>query len=264
MPELDSLLDVPKPTFAGLDLLTVEDVPPWLNLMLYGDPGAGKTVLAGSADEVADMSPVLLIDIEGGAFSLKAFYPGVHVIRVRSLDQLVTIYKELEKGEHPYRTVIVDSLSETAKMIMNNIMAAVVAEDSDRDPDVPSLREWGKLGEQMRRMVRRFRDLPMHTIFTALLDETQDQKGRVRKYPMLGGKLKREVSGFMDIVLFVYTKHVKINAAGELDKDADESLHRFVLSSSTDEYVCKDRSNRMPEILLDPTMTKIHELIQGE
>jgi hypothetical protein len=150
-------------------------------------------------------------------------------------------------------------------MIMGDIMKAVVEEDEERDPDVPSIREWGKLGEQMRRVIRRFRDLPMHTVFTALLDESEDKKGRMKKNPMLSGKLKKEVAGFMDIVLFVYAKHVRVNPlTGELDQDADEALHRFVLSSSTDEFVCKDRSSRMPEVMLDPTMFKIHTLIQGE
>jgi hypothetical protein len=62
----------------------------------------------------------------------------------------------------------------------------------------------------------------------------------------------------------VYAKSVKVNAEGELDQDAEEATHRFVLSSSTDDYICKDRSSRMPEIMLDPTMMKIHTLIQGE
>lgn len=261
MPDLSSLTER---NFAGLTLSSVKEAPPWMNIFLYGDPGAGKTVLAGSAESVEDMAPVIFVDCEGGAFSLRSFYPTVDVVRVTSLAQLVDVYKELSLMQHGYRTVVVDSISEVNKMIMGDIMKEVVEEDEERDPDVPSIREWGKLGEQMRRMIRRFRDLPMHTVFTALLDESQDAKGRSKKYPMLNGKLKKEVAGFMDIVLFVYAKHVKVNALGELDPDADEALHRFVLSSSTDEFACKDRSNRLPEIMLDPTMTKLHALIQGE
>ena len=262
MPDLSVLT---QRNFAGLTLSSVMEAPAWLNIFLYGDPGAGKTVLAGSSDDVPDMKPVLVVDCEGGAYSLRAFYPGVDVVRVKSLQELVDVYKTLELMDHGYKTVVLDSLSEIQKMIMGNIMTAVVLEDGERDPDVPSIREWGKLGEQMRRMIRRFRDLPMHTIFTALMDESQDERGRRKKYPMLSGKMKKEVAGFMDIVLFVYAKHVKLDANGNLDeKDGELGLHRFVLSSSTDEYACKDRSSRMPEIMLDPTMTKIHTLIQGE
>jgi hypothetical protein len=235
-----------------------------MNIFLYGDPGAGKTVLAGSSAAVADMSPVLIGDCEGGAFSLKAFYPEVDVVRIKNTAELVQVYQTLLTTDHGYKTFVLDSLSEVNKMIMGDIMKAVVEEDEERDPDVPSIREWGKLGEQMRRVIRRFRDLPMHTIFTALLNEEQDAKGRVKKNPMLSGKLKKEVAGFMDIVLFVYAKHVKVNLlTGEPDQDGEEGLHRFVLSSSTDEFICKDRSSLMPEVMLDPTMTKIHTLIQG-
>lgn len=261
MPDLSVLTER---SFAGLTLSSVKEAPPWMNIFLYGDPGAGKTVLAGSADEVPEMHPVLFVDVEGGSFSLRSFYPGVELVRVTSLQELVEVYKTLALMEHGYKTVVLDSISEINKMIMTDIMREVVSEDEERDPDVPSIREWGKLGEQMRRMIRRFRDLPMHTIFTALLDESEDKKGRSRRLPLLNGKFKKEVVGFMDISLFVYAKHVRVNANGEPDPDADEALHRFVLSSSTDEYVCKDRSNRLPEIMLDPTMTKLHALIQGE
>jgi len=262
MPDLSVLTER---SFGGLTLTSVRQAPPWMNIFLYGDPGAGKTVLAGSADDVPDMSPVLIGDVEGGSFSLKAFYPNVDVVRIKSLAELVQVYQTLLTTDHGYKTFVLDSLSEVNKMIMGDIMKAVVEEDEERDPDVPSIREWGKLGEQMRRVIRRFRDLPMHTVFTALLDESEDKKGRMKKNPMLSGKLKKEVAGFMDIVLFVYAKHVRVNPlTGELDQDADEALHRFVLSSSTDEFVCKDRSSRMPEVMLDPTMFKIHTLIQGE
>lgn len=261
MPDLSVLTER---SFGGLALSTVADRPKYINMMIYGDPGVGKTVLAGSASVVEDMSPVLIIDVEGGTYSLTSFFPEVDVVRVKSIAELLAVYKALTVEEHGYRTVVLDSLSEINKMVMNDIMRAVVEEDDERDPDVPSIREWGKLGEQMRRIVRRFRDLDTHVIFTCLTDETTDKRGKKTMYPMLNGKLKKEVAGFMDIVVFMYAKLVRVNAQGEIDPDADEAKHRFVLSSGTDEYVCKDRSARLPEIMLDPDMRNIHSLIQGD
>jgi hypothetical protein len=261
MPDLKQLT---QRSFGKLQLATVRESPAWLNILLYGDPGAGKTVLAGSASEIEAMSPVLVGDCEGGTYSLRSFYPEVDVVRLTTTADVVEFYNTLRLGEHGYRTVILDSLTEIQKMVMSDIMKMVIEQDADRDPDVPSIREWGKSGEQMRRIIRRFRDLPMHTIFTALLDEDKDPKGRVKRYPMLPGKLKKEAAGFMDIVLFVYAKHVRLDETGQISNEAEEALHRFVLSSSTDEYTCKDRSARLPEVLLDPTMKKLHEIIQGE
>lgn len=252
-------------SFGGLQLSSVQDRPPFINMMIYGDPGAGKTVLAGSAEEVEGMSPVLVGDIEGGSYSLRSFYPSIDVVRIKSLADLGALYTELSTNPtHGYKTIILDSLTEIQRMVMGDIMREVVEKEEERDPDVPSVREWGKSGEQVRRLVRRFRDLEMNCIFTALLDENQDKRGRTHYYPMLPGKLKREVSGFMDIVIFMYTKQMRLNDQGEVDPEADERIHRFVLTSSTDEYVCKDRSNRLPDIMLAPTMQKLSALIQGE
>lgn len=261
MPDLSVLTER---SFGGLALATVADRPKWINMMIYGDPGVGKTVLAGSSSSVDDMAPVLIIDVEGGTYSLTSFYPEVDVVRVKSVADLLRVYQALTTDEHGYRTIVLDSLSEINKMVMGDIMRAVVEEDDERDPDVPSIREWGKLGEQVRRIVRRFRDLDMHVIFTCLADETTDKRGKKTMYPMLNGKLKKEVAGFMDIVVFMYAKQVRINAEGQIDPEADEAKHRFVLSSGTDEFVCKDRSARLPEIMLDPDMRTIHSLIQGE
>lgn len=261
MPDLSALK---ARSFGGLALSTVQERPPFINMLIYGDPGSGKTVLAGSAQAVEAMSPVLVVDVEGGSYSLRAFYPDIDVVRVKALSELVKVYETLATTDHGYKTVVLDSLTEIQKMVMSDIMREVVEEDSDRDPDVPSIREWGKSGEQMRRIIRRFRDLDMHVIFTALVDEVQDKKGRRTFFPMLSGKLKKEAAGFMDIVVYMYGKMVKINDKGEIDPEAPESKHRFVLTSGTDEYVCKDRSSRMPAIMLDPTMTLIHETINQE
>jgi hypothetical protein len=261
MPDLSKLTER---SFGGLQLTSVKERPPYINMLIYGDPGSGKTVLAGSAAAIEEMSPVLVVDVEGGSYSLRAFYPEIDVVRVKTLAELLTVYQELAKGTHGYKTVVLDSLTEIQKMVMGDIMRDVIEEDADRDPDVPSIREWGKSGEQMRRIIRRFRDLDMHVIFTALVDEVQDKKGKRVFFPMLPGKLKKEAAGFMDIVVYMYGKMIKLNDQGEIDPNAEEAKHRFVLSSGTDEYVCKDRSSRMPAIMLDPTMRSIHDTIQGE
>jgi hypothetical protein len=114
------------------------------------------------------------------------------------------------------------------------------------------VREWGKNIEQTRRIVRGFRDLPMNVIFTALANSDKDQKtGKTQVRPYLSGKLASEVAGFMDIVTFLYVK-VK-----------DEKLMRLLLTRATETHVSKDRSNRLPPLLEEPTMADLHALIAG-
>lgn len=201
------------------------------------------------------MRKVLVLDFEGGTFSLRNTHPNVDTIRITEWTQLQPIYQELERGGHGYETVVIDSASEAQKFSMLWIMKKVVENDSSRDIEVPSMREWGKNLEQMRRMVRGFRDLPMNCIFTAHATEEKDTKrGLILKSPSFSGKLKAEIAGFLDIVGFMYTKEVK---------GRDEPA-RLLLTGSTEDIVAKDRSGRLPLVLENPTMTQLYKTITDD
>src|SRR5262245_16845975 len=110
-------------------------------MLVYGEAGAGKTVLCGSASEVEEMAPVLFIDVEAGTLSLRAFYPRVEVVRVESMADMNNVFMALRQGEGGYKTVVLDSLTEIQKFSMNDIMRNLVKQEPDRDPDIPSVRE---------------------------------------------------------------------------------------------------------------------------
>lgn len=240
-------------TLGGLRIESVVESLDYINILVYGPPGVGKTVLAGSASVVSDMSPVIFIDIEGGTLSLAETYPNVEVVRVESWKSMQQVYNDLFKGKHEYRTVVLDSLTEIQKFSMDVIMRDVVRDNPDRDIDVPSKREWGKNIEQIRRLVRGFRDLPMNTVFTALSKtEKNDDSGIVLTNPSLSGKLTFEVAGFVDIVAYYYIKHV-----GQEQK-------RLLLTRKTATETAKDRSGKLPAVVQEPTMQEIYKLIRGK
>jgi hypothetical protein len=140
---------------------------------------------------------------------------------------------------------------------MYNIMERLIAEKGDAnkvDPDVPSMREWGKNLEQVRKMVRAFRDLPMNTIFTALARLDTDQRTGVQTVkPSLSGKMADEIAGFLDVVAYYYTKDVQ---------EGDETLtKRLLLTRKTAKHIAKDRSNRLPMVVEEPTMKKLYTLM---
>jgi hypothetical protein len=242
-----------KDTLGGLPIQSVGEVPPYINMLVYGDPGVGKTVLAGSASEVPELSPVLYIDVEGGTLSLRERFPDVHVVRIKSFNDFGKLFDELRKGEHGYKTIVLDSITEIQKFGMYEIMRRTLQDDPDRDPDLPGIGEWGKNTEQMRRTIRAFRDLPMNTIFIALGATDQDKKGNRLTKPALSAKLSAEIAGFLDVVCYMYKK---------TDKDTEE-VKRLLLTAGTDEYIAKDRTDKLPPILEAPTMQSIHQIMFG-
>jgi hypothetical protein len=237
-------------TLGGLQIRTVDEQVSNVNMIIFGDSGVGKTRLCGSACLVPEMSPVLFLDIEGGVSSLKYLYPDCKVIRILSFAQLQQVYDALFEGPHPFKTVIVDSLTETQKFGMYGIMERAKIKDPERDPDLPGIGEWGKNTEQIRRFVRAFRDLPnVNTIFTALRMDDRNKLGVTTTLPSLSGKLAREVSALVDEVLYMYVK----NLGG--------SYERLILAQKTEEIVAKDRSDNLPAVLQAPTMQMLYDYI---
>lgn len=244
-------------TLAGLRVTPVQERSSFLNILIYGDSGTGKTTLAGSADQVPSMRPVLFIDIEGGTESLRHTYPDVETVRVRTWKEMQEVYNVLHEGSHEYRTIVLDSLTEIQKFNMYNIMTDLAQKRPDLDPDVPGMREWGKNLEQIRRMVRGFRDLEMNTIFTALVKEDKNQKtGIVTQKPSLSGKMADEVAAFLDVVVYYYVK--------QIGDGSDAEFKRLLLTQKTDSQVAKDRTGKLPMVLEAPTMSAIHDLMQGK
>src|SRR6478752_8634880 len=164
-------------TLGGLKVEAVGERADFMNILIYGPSGVGKTTLAGSAAAVPEMGRVVVIDVEGGDMSLTHSYPNAEVVRVTTWKDLQAIYNELydQKGAG-FGTCVLDSLTEIQKFSMYGIMGDLIKKEPDRDPDIPSMREWGKNIEQIRRFVRGLTDLPMNTIFTALDKEDKDGK----------------------------------------------------------------------------------------
>lgn len=223
-----------------------------MNILFYGEPGAGKTYLAGTADDSPLTSPVLFLDVEGGTMTIRD-RPNVDVIQVRSMGDIVKAYERLanipESEELPYKTLVIDSLTELQKLDMRELMDALERDKgADRiDKYVPTLQAWGKSGERLRVIIRAFRDLRLNTIATALLTETHDDRtGRISYAPSLPGKLRGELPGFFDIVGHLRSDDEKEDNVVKIVRRA-----QFVKTTAV---TAKDRTNCLDHVMENPTI----------
>jgi hypothetical protein len=247
-------------SLGGLEVVKVQDERGFINWLIYGESGIGKTTLAGSCDMVELLQPVIFIDIEGGTQSLEDVYPNVQKVRVTSWPEMQQVYHDLYMGGHPWRTIVLDSLTEIQRFNMEHVMQKAQEKSDDRkgfDPDVPAQRDWGVSSSQLKRMIRGFRDLPMNTIFTALAQERQDKKtGRVSILPDLPGKLAQQVPGLLDIVSYYYLKDL-----GDEGVDGYDGEQRILLNDKTEKIMAKSRVGKLPQTVIAPTMPQLFKLM---
>lgn len=255
------------PTSLGnIKIQKLSEMAPRVNMVIYGMPGVGKTLISASADAVPAMRKVLLMDIDGGALSAKEKYPNADRVVITRWSQINEIYVELAANPNlGYQTVIMDTGTEAQKYSQAAVMARAVKLAADkgevRDVEVPSFREWGITAEHMRNTVRRFRDLPMNFIMTLhVKDDKNEMTGKVSKVPDLPGKLARQIAGFFDVVLYMYIKEVPDRS----DPEGKAKIEKRLLQSVASELViAKDRSDRLPPFIQDLSMKFLYNTING-
>jgi hypothetical protein len=136
-------------------------------------------------------------------------------------------------------------------------MELLVERDSRRDPDIPGLQEYGKNNETIRKVVRRFRDLPMHVVFTCLEQVVgDDNTGLPKSRPMLQGRMSSEVPAYMDIVGYLITRQ---------DRGEDEVVKntRVLITEPRDRNIGKDRLGSLGGAIENPSLADIVKKVES-
>lgn len=206
-----------------------------LKMIIYGEPGAGKTTLASTIKE-----PTLIISAEAGLLSLNGHDidvvdisqddEGSIIPKEKRIARLFEVYKFLLTAEakRKYRWIFIDSITEIAQ----NLLESLHQEFPDRKD---TLVLYGENGKRMRSLIKSFRDLPHYNVvFTALSEREKDETGRYYLGISMPGKISQAVPAFFDEVLYLHTA-----------KDEQGNVDRVLVSKKTDNNVCKDRSSKL-------------------
>jgi hypothetical protein len=194
----------------------------------------------------------MILDFEGGTWDVLKTLPGLDskwfYRRIKSWDDYNSAYAELETNDLGIKSCGIDSISETHIYALMHILDTKGANRSN--PDLIEQGDYGVGLVQIRRLVRSFRDLPMHTFFTAHHKDEVDPRLGMTKLVNLPGKAATEVPGLM-------------TAVGYLTKD-NEGTRCMVFGGDP-----KIRTKiRLPwgsdpvEVVDDPTVTDILNLLK--
>lgn len=225
-------------------------------MVVHGESGVGKSWLADSVP-----GPRLILDAEGGSRFTPSqpkvmwdpsMTPPVNdgtwdttLCFVRNFETLQRVFQWLNSGQHPWKSVSLDSLTEIQKRCMDSVVGT----------SAPRQQDWGTLLQEMETLVRQFRDLTMHPTnpleaVVFITTTRADQRGIVR--PHLQGQLGLTLPYFVDVVGYLYTQ---VSAGGDLE--------RQLLVQAYPGFLAKDRTGRLPAVVSNPNVQEMMEVIYG-
>ena len=237
---------------------------PSICAVFHGPSGVGKSRLGGTAP-----APRCILDPEGGS----RFLPGKKVwwnpfteappvddgtwetclVRVDSWDTAYRAYEWFAAGQHPFRSIVLDSISELQRRLVDNV--AGVAQ--------PTIAQRGEILRGAEDYVRKLRDLTTNPIkpveAVILLALTEQDKGSGTWKAAVSGKLATSLPGFVDVVGYYFGEYVAEH------EGAEKHLVRKLLINPIPPFEAKDRTDVLTQhygpVITTPNVTEMLEVL---
>lgn len=240
-------------SLGGLRLYQAADIELPERVMIYGEATVGKTPLVASANLVSAFSPILIINVDRGAKSLKNLHPGVTIVNVRTFQALYNVFKELHQRKGAgFKSVCVDGATTAQFKGFEHLLNEGKINTDFIDFKSPSgVQDWTSSIQQMTILFNAFNELPIHVFFTAWARNIAKPKKMMEVPPPVWvpdftpGVLNIAAGAF-DTILYM---NLQTQTAGSSKKTV-----RVLQSKGTDSVMARDRGDRLPGSIVDPTM----------
>lgn len=240
-------------------------------ILFTGQPGKGKT---SHAAHLAKLGPVVFINSENRLkpeVLQRQFGIDLDNIEVwpaegepftfdGAYNLALELKAVLQSDRDAYTGVIFDGYPEAQKLLLEQSVDTAVAKSRARGTERAPLRaEWderGEVAEQMRRLLRRFKELPCHLAITANVRRDQDDDGMVSYGPAVTASVSGDLNGYMDAIGYCSTSPLAgWGPYGEL------FVARF---RNGGKYVVKDDRSLLPTLMVEPSMDRVIAYMNGE
>jgi hypothetical protein len=224
-----------------------------VKLLVYGEAGAGKTLLNATLPRPA------IISAEAGLLSLakknleRVFGVGhpyvqdIPVLQVTTWEQLVEAYmyfaNPVNRAREHVASISLDSITEVAEVILSKLKIGA------KDPR----QAYGEMADRIIGMVKNFRDLAGYNIYvSSKMEYSKDEAtGGMKFQPMMPGRQ----TGPQLPYLFDEVYRLGIGAY-------NGKKYRFLQTDGDLQYVAKDRSGALDQ-LEPPDLTHVFNKIIG-
>lgn len=203
-----------------------------LSMLLYGSPKCGKSTFASRAPGA------VFFECEPGLNHLEVYKTPTY-----KWEDFLEACKLIAKGDHPFKTIVIDTVDNAFKMCSDHVCAK---HGIEYEGDMGHGKGWALVKNEWHRVLTRLASLPYGLI---LISHAQDKtiETRTGEYtktqPSLPDRARNVVLGLVDIILFGDSMPRK-DAAGNV------TIERVIRTKPHPTYEAGDRTGRLPEILL--------------
>lgn len=249
----------------------------YIKLMPYGYPGSGKTHLCGTFSLDDRTRPVLHIDCGGNPETLGKFERIADVLRIDKFAELNAVIDWFQKGQpldhqlvkamdiQPgYKTLIFDGISDLQRYSFD----AVMATEGNAPASISRAAEWsdyrGVLSQMTKVAKAIFALENVHVVMTAWeRAETDLETGFTRYRPFLQGQSIDTVPGYALAIGRMIIPSRTDGQIAKLLKD-NPTAKSIIIFQPTKSYDAKDQNGFNVNAVLDPTATKLLDLIEAK
>lgn len=249
----------------------------YLRALVYGLPGNYKTRTVATAALDDRTWPTLMLECRGNPISIRDYDRHPDIVRVAELEDLNDPYDWIKRGQPkddplakkfelgqdgPYKCIIVDQITEAQRMFFDRVMGTARLGPGS----IPGKREWDHYNKVLYGMIqfsKLYYDLPIHVIMVAQEREGDVDSGRPIG-PLLEGQGQTEVSSYAELI-------IRMIARGSLEPKLkrvvpEDTQSMAFFSPGEGNFYAKDQvsGGRLGKYMINPTMTKILDLVYGE
>lgn len=245
-----------------------DDLLHW-NILLYADPGAGKTVFAGS-----DLRVLFVVPEVNGLLSAQTMGSKADRILCPTWEILKNTYEWFDENPDEladYDVISIDSASEMQFLAKDYVlrMGAEEKRRKGRDPDKMEIQDYGSMHEILEMMVRGYNDLPINVLYTSTAKMVEGPDKEPFLVPDLQGKkeygVAMKIASLMTSYGYMRIETHDVPAPTEADSKALKQVRRRVIYwEDTGTIRGKDRTNRLKPFTINANLQQVRLAIKGD
>lgn len=218
---------MPLPTAKTPPKRSLSDV----SILLYGPSKIGKSTFASQAPDA------IFLATEPGLNALEVYQQPI-----RNWGEFLEVCAELARGEHPFKTVVIDTIDILYRLCADHICQK---RGLEHESDGSHGKIYGLIKNEIYRVLTKLAHLPYGLI---LISHSQDRDletrtGTVtRTVPTLSESFRQIVIGLVDLILYC---DVQIEQA----EDGTRKYRRVVRTKPSPNYDAGDRFGSLPEVM---------------